>query len=247
MSHDSRRAVRHQEYFFSDGDITIRVESTIFRIDKHYLTRQSSHFRSLLDPIVPSRDPPGSSETNPAVLEDATSEGFASLLWVFYNPDYSYKAPLEKWKHILTLARQWGIARVEKLCIRELGKLVIEPVEKIELYQKFNLNPNLLQTSFIELTIRPQPFSLAEGERLTLPTVMKLYEARERARDPDLEIRLHGSDVELVVEEVFGLQGTTPPSTPQKENTTTDDHVDKGGKGRNKNRGSRTSSNSFFQ
>jgi hypothetical protein len=34
---------------------------------------------------VPCRDPPGLSETNPVVLDDATSEGFADLLWIFYN------------------------------------------------------------------------------------------------------------------------------------------------------------------
>ncbi|KAN0130694.1 hypothetical protein V8E53_011369 [Lactarius tabidus] len=231
MSHATKPVMKHQEFFFSDGDITI-----MFRIDKHHLTRGSRHFRSILNPIVPCRDPPGSSETNPIELDDATSEEFSSLLWVFYNYDYCYKAPLEKWKHILTLARKWGLARVEKLCIRELQDLQIEPVDKIELYQRFNLNPNLLKSSFVEITMRPDPLTIEEGQRLEISTSMRLARARERARDPGLAIRLQPSEVQLVVEEVFGLQGSTPPSTPplQKHNTTTDDHTDKGGKGRNK-------------
>jgi hypothetical protein len=182
-------------------------------------------------------------------LDDATSEGFASLLWVFYNRDFSYEAPYEKWKQILTLAHQWGMARVERLCIRELGKLKIDPVEKIELYQAFKLDRNLLHSSFVELVIRPRPLSIEEGERLTLPTSMKLAEARERARDPGQSITLQEPDVQPVIEDVFGLQGSTPPSattspttspltSPQKENTTTDDHADKR---RNNNRWSRTS------
>jgi len=100
----SGQLVRHQEYFFRDGDTTIRVcrsctltlglnipipqvEDNMFRIHKHFLTRESRHFHSMLvPPAIPCRDPPGSSETNPIVLKDATSEGFAGLLWVFYNP-----------------------------------------------------------------------------------------------------------------------------------------------------------------
>jgi len=189
-------------------------------------------------------------------LDDATSEGFASLLWVFYNQDFSFEgASVEKWKDILSLARQWGIAYIEKLCIRELGKLDIPPVDKIELYQSFNLSPNLLRTSFVELVMEPKLFSIEEGERLTLPTSMRIAEARERARRPDAPISLEESDVQLIIEEIFGLQGSTPPASTtspvkEKENTTTDDHVDKGYKLKppRKNRTSRTSIsfNDFF-
>jgi hypothetical protein len=103
------------------------------------------------------------------------------------------------------------MARVERLCIRELGKLKIDPVEKIELYQAFKLDRNLLHSSFVELVIRPRPLSIEEGERLTLPTSMKLAEARERARDPGQSITLQEPDVQPVIEDVFGLQGSTPP------------------------------------
>lgn len=65
-----------------------QVENTVFRIDKHFLTRQSKYFKSELIPnsLPRDRDLPGSSETNPYVLGEVTSEDFASLLWVFYNP-----------------------------------------------------------------------------------------------------------------------------------------------------------------
>jgi len=62
-----------------------QVEDKIFRIHKYFLTRESKHFRSMLVAAIPCRDPPGSSETNPVVIEDATSEAFANLLWIFYN------------------------------------------------------------------------------------------------------------------------------------------------------------------
>ena len=96
-------ATKYKEYFFPDGDIIIRVsqysalpmlnkpcpqvENSIFKIDRHHLTRYSTHFKTLINPSVPVRgDPPGSSESNPFVVDDATSEEFANFLWVFYNP-----------------------------------------------------------------------------------------------------------------------------------------------------------------
>ena len=87
----------------------------------------------------------------------------------------------------------------------------IEPVEKIELYQHFGLDPNLLRSSFVELTLRPEPLSVEEGERLQIPTSIKIAQARERARDPNRAIKLEESNVQPFIEEVFGLQGSTPP------------------------------------
>lgn len=239
MSRDNK-LVNHPEYFIRDGDITIRVEDSMFRIHRHFLTRESKQFRSMLIPIVPCRDPPGSSDTNPVVLKDATSEGFAGLLWVFYNPEYSvYRAPLEKWKHILTLAQQWGFAQVEKLCIRELENLSIPPVEKIQLYQDFTINPSFLHSSFVALTTRTEPLGVEEGMKLGMATSLKIALARELARTPDQTTRLRESDVHSVIEDVFGLQGSGPsPATtpPQKQAPTNDDQTDKGAKARNRDK-----------
>ena len=96
---------RHPEYFFQEGDVTFKVchptlgfsslqsrsqvESTMFRVHKRFFFRESSHFRSLFNsPAIPCPDPPGSSETNPVVFKekDVTSDAFAHLLWIFYNP-----------------------------------------------------------------------------------------------------------------------------------------------------------------
>jgi len=59
----------------------------MFRVHRFCLERESAYFRLRLDPAThPERDPPGSSESNPLVLEEATSDAFACFLWVFYNP-----------------------------------------------------------------------------------------------------------------------------------------------------------------
>ncbi|KAH9008268.1 hypothetical protein EDB83DRAFT_2323193 [Lactarius deliciosus] len=218
---DNNPVVRHGVYFFHDGDIIIRVEDTVFRIHKFFLTRESKHFWAIFMTNVPSRDPPGSSELNPVVLKDATSEAFADFLWVFYNHEYSiYSATLEKWKRILALAQEWGFIQVERLCVRELEKLSIPPVEKIKIYQDFNLNPELLYDSYEELVTRLEPLALEEGMKLELLTSLKIARARELARAlaPDgatsssgpATIELQESDIQSVIRDVFGLQGPGP-------------------------------------
>lgn len=225
-------------YFYPDGDIIIKVEDTVFRIHKHFLTRESNHFRTMfMPPSIPCRDPPGSSETNPVLVPDAKSDSFADLLWVFYNPKYSiYSATVDKWIRILTLAQQWRFVEVEQLCVRELEKLTIPPVEKIQIYQDFNLDPNLLHGSYVDLTIRDEPLDLEECEQLGLSTTMNIFRAREFARrDPDGPARLKESVVESAIKSVFRLPGsasapTTPPPQPTPgagQNPTIHDHVDK--------------------
>jgi hypothetical protein len=222
-------------YFLSEGDIIIKVDNNIFRVHKFFLIRESKHFRSMLIPTIPCRDPPGSSETNPVVLEDASSEGFADLLWVFYNPKYSiYSGSVDKWKRILKLAQQWGFLEVESLCVRELEQLAIPPVEKIRIYQDFNLDSNLLHSSYVALTIRDDPLDMEEGEQLQLSTSLKIAQARELARralqtsGPPTP-RIQESEVESVIKNVFMLQGSVsaPPTAGARPNPTSDDHVER--------------------
>ena len=103
---------------------------------------------------------------------------------------------------------------MEKLCVRELEKLSIPPIEKIKLYQDFSIDPNLLHHSYIALTIRAEPLDMDEGNKLGLQTSLKIARARELARTPDgatdifgtETARLKDSAVQTVVINVFGLQ-----------------------------------------
>ncbi|KAN0130695.1 hypothetical protein V8E53_011370 [Lactarius tabidus] len=247
---DNKAAIRHPLYFFPDGDTTIKVEDSVFRIHRYFLIRESKYFRSTLVTTIPCKDPPGSSETNPFVLKDATSEAFADLLWVFYNPEYSvYSATLERWKRILTLAQLWGFFQVQRLCVRELEKMtmpLVDPVEKVQVYQEFNIDENLLHGAYVALTIRPEPLDMEEGSRLGLSTSLKIARARELARashgatdifGPAAAAQLQEPEVQTLIRDIFRLQepvsaSISPPLPSQptpagKQNPTNDDPVEK--------------------
>ncbi|KAI0247442.1 hypothetical protein BJV78DRAFT_1133294 [Lactifluus subvellereus] len=203
----------HPDYFYPEGDVTFRVENILFRVHKHFFIRESPYFRSLFAAApIPCQDPPGSSATNPVVLNDITSDGFAGLLWVFYNPQYPiYDATVEKWKAILVLAQRWAFKEVEKLGVRELENLTIPPADKIFLYQYLKLDKSLLVDSYLELVVRSKPLGIDEGLKLGLKTALQIARAREVFHGSDLgrgpvspSVNLRDMELYILIPDVFG-------------------------------------------
>jgi hypothetical protein len=141
-----------------------------------------------------------------------------------FRREYSlYSATLERWKRILTLAQLWGFFQVQRLCVRELERMtmpLVDPVEKIQVYQEFNVDENLLHGAYVALTIRPEPLDLEEGNRLGLSTSLKIAQARELARasrgatdifGPAAAAQLQESEVQSLIRDIFRLQ--EPAST----------------------------------
>jgi len=114
------------------------------------------------------------------------------------------------WVQILTLAQKWGFREVASLCVRELEKLPIQPVDKICIYQRFKLDRTLLLDSFAKLTTRPEPLTLDEGGRLGLETSLQIAQARELSRGPRSgtrsSIQLQDSELHSVIRDVFKLE-----------------------------------------
>jgi len=102
---------------------------------------------------------------------------------------------------------------MKDLAIRELEKLEIEPIEKITAYHEHKINKTLLIPAYIAICKRDKPISLAEGNMLGMETVLRIADARERARQQAAEsgIRSPTSDdfeeieLEDMVREVFGV------------------------------------------
>jgi hypothetical protein len=138
----------------------------------------------------------------------------AGLLTTFYphQSQYSiYTATVNKWTEILSLAQRWTFKEVEQLCIRELQKLSIPPVEKIHIYQSFRINRSLLAESFARLIVRPEPLNLEEGHKLGIETTLQIAQARELSRGSHSGTRasvvqLNDSELRSVIQNAFGLE-----------------------------------------
>lgn len=229
----SGAVLRYKDYYVSDhrdATVTFRVENAVFRVHKYFFYRESPYFRSIFrDPSIPCNDPPGSSDTNPVVLKETTVEAFAGLCWVFYNPEYSlYTTTVDKWVGILALAQRWEFKEVEQLCIRELQKMFIPPVDKISIYQTYHIDRSLLAESFAKLTVRPEPIKLDEAEKLGLETALQISQARERSRGTGAmpsPIQVNNSELRSVIQDAFGFDEEPSidlPPTQQSQPPTSD-------------------------
>ncbi|KAI0050768.1 hypothetical protein FA95DRAFT_519123 [Auriscalpium vulgare] len=209
-----RKPDPHNPYYIHSADTVFRVDDYLFRVHSFFFTRESAYFREKLSYARPPNQP-GCSDENPIVLDDADCASFACFLWVFYNPRSQhsiYKATLEEWTSILKLANQWQFAEVRALAIRELEKLVMPPVQKIHLYQTYNIEKDLLIHAFAELTTRQDPLTLEEGLLLGMPTFIDIVKAREVSRGQEIngmrspsEVNVHGPDLQSLLKDVFKL------------------------------------------
>ena len=139
---------------------------------------------------------------------------------------------------ILDLAQKWNFKQVEELCIRELEKLKLSPVDRIHIYQRHKLDETLLIDSFEELTTREVPIGMDEGYKLGLKTSLQIACAREMSRGPDTgglrspsTVRLSPTDLRGLISDIFKLpqihtNGAADPG-PFTAPVNTSDRVDR--------------------
>lgn len=80
----------------------------------------------------------------------------------------------------MRLATQWQFQEIRNLAIRQLERLDLQPIEKIAIYKRYNVNPELLLPSYITICRKERLPSPEEGKILSMETVLKLASAREQ-------------------------------------------------------------------
>ncbi|KAI6046313.1 hypothetical protein EDC04DRAFT_3006283 [Pisolithus marmoratus] len=213
---------RHAEYYL-DGNTTFLVEGQLFRVHRYFFERESEFFRNYL---IPSDECNGTDE-KPYSL-DVTSEDFAKLLWVWYNPSYHREdQPRDTWLTILTLARRWGFESIIELVIYELEQLEMGATERISVYTEHEIDKRLLIPSYIELCRSPTLPSLTEAAWLPMEILLGLTVARERALCRAAELGsssptsavLEDEDLVAIIVDVFGIESTADddPQPPNEQ------------------------------
>jgi hypothetical protein len=122
----------------------------------------------------------------------------------------------------LKLANEWSFVEVKNLAIRELEKLEIEPIERVCIYHRYDIDRGYLVTSYAAICTRPGTLNLSEGRRLGLETSLQIAEARERIRAVASErsgtrsptfADFTPEDVDTIVREVFEVHVRSSPLT----------------------------------
>jgi hypothetical protein len=114
------------------------------------------------------------------------------------------------------------------LCIRELEKLDLSPVDRIQIYQRFKLDDALLLDCFETLTTREEPIGFEEGAKLGLKTSLHIARAREYSRSPDTggprspAVQLKSPDLRLLISNIFQFPPVGPFTAPVNDSNKVD-------------------------
>ncbi|KAH9951627.1 hypothetical protein B0H21DRAFT_684629 [Amylocystis lapponica] len=172
---------KHREYYFEDGNVVFLVENVLYNLHRSMLEKHSTVFQEMWSIPPPAGNTEGSQAYNPIVLAGIKAIDFTRLLWIIYPPVLgSCKATtVDEWVSILDQADRWQIDNLRFFAIKTLQSMSVDPVLKIMLWTRHNLDRSELISSYASLVTRPQSLSIDEAKRLGVETTAKVAQARD--------------------------------------------------------------------
>ncbi|KAG6837821.1 hypothetical protein H0H93_016189 [Arthromyces matolae] len=86
----------------------------------------------------------------------------------------------QDWIAVLDLATRWKFKDIRDLSVKELAKFELDPLEKIELQQRYDIRPQWAWSAFNALCSRTNGLNVGEGKRLGVETIIKISAVREK-------------------------------------------------------------------
>jgi hypothetical protein len=83
---------------------------------------------------------------------------------------------------ILSLAHKWGFKEVKDLAVRELQAKTMDTIDRIILYQQYDVDANYLVPLYATLCAQDEPPSFEDSCKLGVATTITIFHARESLR-----------------------------------------------------------------
>jgi len=192
--------LKHSRYYFDDGNVTLSVEGTLYKIHWYLLERYSSPISSMFSA------PHDSPDDAPIVLAVAAKD-FDSFVSILYPVDCGvFTATVDEWTSILVLAVQWNFQSIRTLAINRLSA-VTTPVDKIVLGRGHDIF-EWLENAYATVCWRDEPLTIEEGKRLGVEDVIKIAAVRQGNNTSDF---IPGSQTSAF-RKTFGLRDSVSTS-----------------------------------
>ncbi|KAF8345387.1 hypothetical protein F5887DRAFT_966566, partial [Amanita rubescens] len=164
-------AIPDSECFLESSMISVIVEDTKFRLDSHFLQRESETLKAII----------AASKADSIRLEGTTVAEFKALWRYFYEGMYDdYKPSTTEWMDLLAIANTYGFTKVYRRAVYEIDDLdgSIDPIERVLLAKRLKVN-RWLAPAYAALCSRTDPITASEAEKLGMYTFVALVAARE--------------------------------------------------------------------
>ncbi|KAH9976126.1 hypothetical protein BGW80DRAFT_1119761, partial [Lactifluus volemus] len=169
--------VRHDKYFFKDGNITFLVDGTLFCVHRYFFSRDSVQFSTKFD-LLGVRD----HEAFPTIvsLSDVERKDFEAFLLVLYPEDFEGRnLSYEQWKSVLHLSTRWEFASLRNLALSSIEPPT--PFDQLLLARAYAVDSWVLP-ALSALCTRAMPVTLKEARQLNIEDVVLVATVRENIR-----------------------------------------------------------------
>ncbi|KAI0031544.1 hypothetical protein K488DRAFT_71321 [Vararia minispora EC-137] len=216
--------VQSKRHCFPDGSVIFIVRKVVYRVHRHWMRLHMPVFFGIIE-TVPKDDQQeflrlhGSLLVNIIEILDVTVREMDLIMGIFYprslNPFNTiiglgaYK--VDDWITVLRLSVKWAISDVVSLAQIKLENL-LPPLDKLVLALEHPDDLRLwLKRSYIDISLRPEPLTPAEADRLPLEAVYLIAEVKQRVASGEL---YPGVGVNQFVDYLIDpSRGPPPPKT----------------------------------
>ncbi|KAH9032572.1 hypothetical protein EDB85DRAFT_1865034, partial [Lactarius pseudohatsudake] len=169
--------IRHDAYFFKDGNVTFLVDGTMYCVHRYFFSRDSIYFSTRFSQFG-IRD----HEALPTIISIGGVErnDFEALLSVLYPADFEgHELTYEQCKSVLHLSTRWGFASLRKLALKSIKPPTSH--DKFILARTYSVDHWVLP-ALTALCERTLPLSLDEARQMSLEDVILVATVREEIR-----------------------------------------------------------------
>ncbi|KAK6969122.1 BTB domain-containing protein [Favolaschia claudopus] len=194
------QATRDEVYYFEDGDLVLRAGTTLFRVHKFLMSRDSSMFKDIF--VIPAGSESaasaadGSKDDTPLAVSDSV-ESFRALLWVLYALPPELQAYLSSDKNAVDLDRLLLVAEItNKYHFTSIEEWSLQVIRAVVPKLKFTLSTSTLLVRALTLAERFSDSALIDivltaWETLIRTVTMKL---KRDLFSITRDVRLEGCD-----------------------------------------------------
>ncbi|KAH9005683.1 hypothetical protein EDB83DRAFT_2236995 [Lactarius deliciosus] len=175
--------IRHDTYFFKDGNVTFLVDGTLYCVHRYFFTRDSVYFSKRFAQLD-MRD----HEALPTIISigDVERKDFEALLSVLYPANFeAHELTYEQWKSVLHLSTRWGFASLRKLALKSIKPPTSH--DQFVLARTYSVDHWVLP-ALTALCGRSLPLSLDEARQMSMDDVILVATVREEIRGGALRV-----------------------------------------------------------
>lgn len=173
----SGQVQRHSKFWFEDGNVTLQVEETQFKLHRSLLSLSCGTFHDMF--AVGGDATSEATDENPLLLPGRPLEGFVLLCRAIYaNWGDTQKLSVDELVELLGTAHFYNAHDIYARTVAELGRMPLSLIERIVYGERFAID-DWVASAFVGLVQSLRPLSEKDADAIGLRMAWKVASAQK--------------------------------------------------------------------